>query len=385
MSIVDEKTLISRIKNLKETAFKPGERKNPEILNSHDFRYLKSGEFKANLHIHTQYSDGAMTVKELLDSARDLTEQNKDFLFAITDHDTIEGAKEALELSKQKEYEKLNLCLGLEISTIGIDFPNQPKPLQIHSLVYDIDPYDKRLNEFLNKKRDLKLQLAHDTIEKLNEALPEYNFNVEEASLCHIMIKKGQDEVAHPLQKYTAGKILLNYYFPDADFSYEQPIKKFKYIFKTPKPYYINYKKALEMYTGDKLEDIPEKIEKKIKIAQDIYTQAHPKIGFMPEAFWSFEEALQFVNTLNSGVMSIAHPARTKAYCPEFYDYLFATFKKYGKDKALFYEGYYQSYEGRYYLEWNDIINNAAAKFNLLKTGGLDSHGKNIITRCPYS
>ena len=44
------------------------------------------------------------------------------------------------------------------------------------------------------------------------------------------MILKGEDEVAHPLKKYTSGKILLDYYFPNADFSYEKPIYKFKYI-----------------------------------------------------------------------------------------------------------------------------------------------------------
>lgn len=113
--------------------------------------------------------------------------------------------------------------------------------------------------------------------------------------------------------------------------------------------------------------------------------QAHPSIGNMLEPFSSFEDAVEFVSELNSGVMSIAHPARTKAYCPEFYSFLFEHFKKYGKDKALFYEGCYQSYEGEYYQKWQSKIDEAAAKFNLIKTGGLDSHGKNIISRCPYS
>ena len=113
--------------------------------------------------------------------------------------------------------------------------------------------------------------------------------------------------------------------------------------------------------------------------------QAHPSIKSMLEPFSSFEDAVEFVSELNSGVMSIAHPARTKAYCPEFYTYLFERFKKFGKDKALFYEGCYQSYEGEYYQKWQSKIDEAATKFNLIKTGGLDSHGKNIISRCPYS
>ena len=190
-----------------------------------------------------------MSIDELLENAQKITEKNPNFLLALTDHDTIDGTKEITK--KIEKYKNVNICLGLEISTIGINFPNQKKPCQIHLLVYGIDPFDE------------KLQLSKDTIYRLNKALPDYDFNIEEASKCHIMIKKGQDEVAHPLKKYTAGKILLDYYFPNADFSYDAPIKEFKYLFKTSsEPYHKIYKKALEMYIGHELPQIPEKIEK---------------------------------------------------------------------------------------------------------------------------
>ncbi len=383
MGIVNEKDFIKLVKSFSQTAFKPGERKDLNILDSHDFRYLESGEFKANLHIHTQYSDGEMTVKELLENAQKISEKNPNFLIALTDHDTIDGCKEAEKLIN--EFPDVNICFGVEISTVGINFLKQTKPVQIHLLVYGINPSDEKLDNYLKTKREQKLHLAQKTIQKLNKALPDYNFNIEEASKCHIMIAKGQDEVAHPLKKYTAGKILLNYYLPDAEFSYDKPIKKFKYLFKGKEPYYITYKKALEMYLGHDLPEIPDYIEKQITTAREIYLQAHPSIGKMLEPFSSFEDAVEFVSNLDSGVMSIAHPARTKAYCPEFYTYLFEHFKKYGKDKALFYEGCYQSYEGDYYQKWQTKINEAASKFNLIKTGGLDSHGTNIVTRCPYS
>lgn len=383
MGIICEKEFIERLKSLDEISFKPGERKDLNVLDSHDFRYLESGKFGANLHIHSEYSDGSMSIDELLENAKKITEKNPNFLLALTDHDTIDGTKEITK--RIDKYKNVNICLGLEISTIGINFPNQNKPCQIHLLVYGIDPFDEKLNNYLQTKREQKLHLAKETIQKLNEALPDYNFNIDEASKCHIMIAKGQDEVAHPLKKYTSGKILLNYYLPDADFSYEKPIKKFKYLFKGREPYHIIYKKALEMYIRHDLPEIPDYIEKQIMTAREIYLQAHPSIGKMLEPFSSFEDAVEFVSTLNSGVMSIAHPARTKAYCPEFYTYLFEHFKKYGKDKALFYEGCYQSYEGDYYQKWQPKIEEAASKFNLIKTGGLDSHGTNIVTRCPYS
>lgn len=374
MGIVDEREFIKRVKSLNESSFKPGERSNPDVMDSHDTRYLESGKFCANLHIHTMYSDGIMTPDELIN----YTGQIPNMLSAITDHDTLEGAKDLYRTNPQNA----NICLGIEISTVAINFPNQPKPLPIHLLVYGINPYNKKLNEFIDYKKNLKLKLAAETVEKLNEALPGYNFTLDEAAKCHPMIVKGQDEIAHPLKKYTSGKIILNHYFPNADFSYEEPIYKYKYLFQGKEPYHITYKIALEMYTHCSLPLVPECVDEKIRKAREIYLSAHPAIGKPLEAFSMFEETVEFISSLDCGVMSIAHPARTKAYTPEFYNYLFYNYKKYGKEKALFYEKYYQSYEGRYFQEWASIIDRAAE--NLIPTGGLDSHGSNIIYRSSH-
>ena len=379
MGIIDEKEFIKRVQRMDKFSFTAGERTDISRLDTHDLRYVEEGLFGANLHVHTVNSDGTMTVEEVFKNARDLTVKNPNFLVAITDHDTIEGDKEALELIKN--YDDVNLCCGLEISTYAISFPNQQKPVQVHLLVYGVNPYDERLTKFLAGKMEKKLALAKDTVKKLNEALPKYNFTLEEAAKCHGMVLKGQDEVAHPLKKYTSGKILLNYYFPEADFSYEEPIYKFKYLFKGKEPYHVAYKKALELFTGIELEEIPDFVEKDIQTAREIYLQTHPKIGFMPEQLSDFEETVRFVASLDNGVMSIAHPARSKAYCPEFYEYLFEHFKQAGGDKAMFYECFYQSYEGEYFKKWQSVIDESAKKFGLLKTGGLDSHGKNLVYR----
>ena len=74
MGIINEKDFIKRIQNYSDQSFKPGERKDLNVLDSHDFRYVNSGDFKANLHIHSQYSDGEMNVKELLDITEKMSE-----------------------------------------------------------------------------------------------------------------------------------------------------------------------------------------------------------------------------------------------------------------------------------------------------------------------
>lgn len=371
MPIVSEEDFINRIKNFTELSYKPGERSNPLVMDSHDLRYVNSGDFCANLHIHTHHSDGILKVSELIEK----TKKIPNMLSAVTDHDTLDGAQEAYKIADKDA----DIVLGVEISTVAIKFPKQPKPLSIHLLVYGVDPFDKELNEFLREKRQLKFELAKQTIKNLNDALPEYNFTLEEAAKCHPMILKGQDEIAHPMKKYTSCKIIYDHFCPNADFSYEKPFFEYKYMFQGKEPFHITYKKALENYLGTSLPLMPDEIFEKIQTAREIYTSAHPKIGRMLEPFSSFEETVKFVSSLKYGVMSIAHPARTKAYLSEFYNYLFYNFKTNGKEKAVGYEKYYQSYEGTYYQDWKDIIDSAAA--GLIPTGGLDTHGDDIVYR----
>ena len=53
---------------------------------------------KADLHIHTSASDGTATVPELLEYVARTTDLR---VIAITDHDSIAGAKEAARLARQ--------------------------------------------------------------------------------------------------------------------------------------------------------------------------------------------------------------------------------------------------------------------------------------------
>lgn len=385
--------------NLTRKNFEPGVRKDKYILDSHDFCNLKNGDYMANLHVHTKYSDGLIEVEKLLNHAEQTAKYNSKynhpFMLAITDHDTLNSTKEALNLIKTKpdKFNHLKLTLGLEISTVANKFRNQKKPVGVHLLVYGINPYDEKLNDFLKEKSRLKLELTHETIKKLNNELAKqlgFEFTLTEAAYVHEMIAKGFDEVKRPLMKYTSGKILHNYYVKDADFTYEKPIRTFKQIFKSPEPYYKLYKQALEKYIGCELPPIPKEIEDLILKAQSVYEKSHPTSNLMPEAFSSFEETVEFISNLDYGYMCIAHPARTimrniKASPEEFFHNLFENFKSFGGEKACFYEGYYGSYEGEHTISLLPAIDNAASHFNLIPTGGLDSHGLDIITRCPYA
>ena len=64
---------------------------------------------KADLHIHTKYSDGIYSVQEIINLAK---ARNLDVI-AITDHDVLKGALEA----QAYQNDDLRIIIGMELST----------------------------------------------------------------------------------------------------------------------------------------------------------------------------------------------------------------------------------------------------------------------------
>ena len=68
---------------------------------------------RADMHLHTLYSDGVMEVQALLDHVERATELD---LIAVTDHERIDGALRARELHAAGDYH-FGLVVGEEITT----------------------------------------------------------------------------------------------------------------------------------------------------------------------------------------------------------------------------------------------------------------------------
>jgi len=68
---------------------------------------------KADLHMHTNHSDGRPSVQDLLDYVEEKTDLD---IIAITDHDTMGGYFEAVELMKRKKY-RFELVPGEEVTS----------------------------------------------------------------------------------------------------------------------------------------------------------------------------------------------------------------------------------------------------------------------------
>lgn len=68
---------------------------------------------KADLHMHTSLGDGLATVQQIFDFVENYTDLD---VIAITDHDDIRGAMQALELIERRKY-RFHVIPGIEITT----------------------------------------------------------------------------------------------------------------------------------------------------------------------------------------------------------------------------------------------------------------------------
>lgn len=89
------------------------------------------GAGKADIHIHTNHSDGSSSAQEVLEHVQHHTDLD---VIAITDHDTLTGALEAKRLHEQGNY-RFELILGQEITSqvghiIGL-FLTEPVPKEL--------------------------------------------------------------------------------------------------------------------------------------------------------------------------------------------------------------------------------------------------------------
>lgn len=107
-----------------------------------------------DLHIHTVASDGVLTPAQVVERAY----SNKLKAIAITDHDTVDGVAEAIEIAKQYEIEIVS----------GAEFTTNHKPV-VHVLGLGIDIKDKRLIAHFNQLEKRKLFLLIKAIKFLRK------------------------------------------------------------------------------------------------------------------------------------------------------------------------------------------------------------------------
>ncbi|MDH4157799.1 MAG: PHP domain-containing protein [candidate division Zixibacteria bacterium] len=137
-----------------------------------------------DLHLHTAFSDGTRSPRELLEIVR---EANL-VAFSVADHDSLDGYRAAKKLLVDDDPE---LITGLELSVSGGG--------DMHILAYCINPDDDDLNRAIDKFQMNRNQRGGLMVEKLNGL--GVAITIEEVKACADGAAIGRPHVARALHR----------------------------------------------------------------------------------------------------------------------------------------------------------------------------------------
>jgi len=109
----------------------------------------------ADLHLHTNFSDGTYTPEELVSQAA----KHKLAAMALTDHDTVEGCQRAADA-----------CKAVEIEFIaGTELTAEQNENEIHILGYFLDTHNPKLLSEIAKFQSVRQSRIHEMVSRLNK------------------------------------------------------------------------------------------------------------------------------------------------------------------------------------------------------------------------
>ena len=111
----------------------------------------------ADLHTHTNFSDGSFSPEELVAEAKKV---GLTYL-AVTDHDTVDGVRYLYE-NNLYPTKGIKIIPGIEISA------NHPEH-DVHIVGYNIDIYDGKLDEMINEISESRWTRFSKIVENLQE------------------------------------------------------------------------------------------------------------------------------------------------------------------------------------------------------------------------
>lgn len=346
---------------------------------------IEKGIFQADLHSHTNHSDGWGRVEDILNQAAQYADSlnkktGKKFTFAITDHDRVSGVKEALEIIKAnpQKYKNINFVPGVEMS---FAFNSDGKVKSGELLAYFINPDSPAIKKLILELNENRNKMFDNCIAKLGKGF-------SRADMENYFINKDGETFAYNLhyrlRNYAQIKNRIN---KMAEESNQNPQNLYNelmngYVFgqnrrKVPK-YNVSpqgfdeYLKSIGKTT--KTDIIDSDID---KICEEFY----PKIvdgKVVSDTENSIEKILETLKDEKDIVFGFAHPyfiaKEMKDYKKEFSDIL-----KMANGKIQTAEIYHQAYSPQINRKYIQGVNDFLLSQNLIPLGGRDNHGAKFL------
>lgn len=148
-----------------------------------------SGVYSIDLDYQTSFSSGVENVFDILDNVSQYADSyyaktGKDFVFALTDRDSLEGLQHALRIigSNPEQFKHVKLIPGIKMSfahkapTSNIGYENSDM------LIYGINPFSDNIVDFVETTIKKRKEMTVNFIKKVNSLYPEFSYSVIEFS-----------------------------------------------------------------------------------------------------------------------------------------------------------------------------------------------------------
>ncbi len=158
-----------------------------------------NGVYCVDLDYQTSFSSGNENIFDILDNvaqyANKYYEKNgKDFIFAITDRDSIEGLQHALRIIglNPEKFKHVKIVPGIKMS-FAHEAPNSNIGYENSDmLIYGINPFSENIIDFVETTVQKRKNMTINFIRQVNELYPEFAYSVLEfAQQNRIKYKKG--------------------------------------------------------------------------------------------------------------------------------------------------------------------------------------------------
>lgn len=230
------------------------------------------GRKYVDLHIHSNHSDGAQTIQEILEIA-----YQKDLrAVSITDHDTLDAYPYAVKIGEG---------YGIEVIT-GTELSCERNGVDIHILGYFVDINNHALRQKLQEMKEARYRRAKKMVQKLNRQGVDLRFET-------VLKIAGTGALGRP----HIANAMLN----------EELVYSFKEAFEK----YIGYDSPAYV---EKLKMTPKEVFRLILDAGGVPVLAHPGVTHIDELIPQFIfDGLQGIEVYHS-----EHPSVIKKFYKEY-------------------------------------------------------------------
>lgn len=354
---------------------------------------IERGIFRADIHSHTNHSDGVGTVREILDGVAEYADNlhsktNKKFLFAITDHNGVEGVKEALSIISENpdRFKNVKFVTGSEVSFVMPCEVGSLKHYQTQNstecaevLAYCFNPFSKDLNKFYTNLYAKKENTLNSIAKEAEKLYPDIHLSSKEQS---DMLNRRNLQCNFNSHWTMFNYVQLKHRAVELSKEQEKPADYFVHLIKDngiSNPYQFN-----EFLNSNQIQTKTQMINPKL---DTICKQYFPKISdnkITSPTEYVFSEVIDTFSKENT-VLGFAHPAFFTANInPANTEKVTMDYIRKSNGLLQLSENYHQAYGAS--LQWNTITQDAIdntntimKRLNLIAIGGRDNHTSSFL------